>query len=375
MSHSCGKAFLTLFFLLSSAIPPSDGTASTVSSLTVPEIVERTIRAVGGREKIDQIKNYCFRAGLQTVFVDAGGRLKIQSGFEPPIVYEVLLINESGVQKNSRGRIEELTGIEKIKWLSLCRLYSGLFTLKNVRTPLTLEGVRVFGPERSYRLSAVLGNVRISYDIDVADFLVKRLILETINREDGAQKSICELGPVQSIRDLKIPSRIYLADVGISGTFGPRAMSAKEVIFNPSLQPETFAALDVNAGRWSVSSGSLSGQVLAVFSDDQDNTMRIYTNWTRSEIEKAELKTGDELIATIGDIKVKVKFYFGETELNSDPTFDWAPGKVAMWNEDLETILFHIHFTSMPRDRYDRLKAAIQPLVAIKAEKIAATGV
>jgi len=375
MSHRlAARLFVVLVVLIWALLFAQEPGRTGAAALTdVRDIVVRTVQAVGGKGKLDQVRSYSFRLGEQTVLVSADGRLKLLSGFEPDIVYETLLVGPEGVKKNTRGRLMGLAGVEALKWRFLAEFWSGLFTLRNVLDPLALQGVRAFGPERHYCLTSRRDGVIVSYYVDAADFLVRRMVMKTSDPATGIFEFVCELGPAEENDGLKFPSRIYLSRVGVSGTAAPGAQNVSKVAFNPALPADAFSTADVNPGPVSVSPGALAGRILYVQPHDRLKIVFLVSNWIREDIDRAGLRSGDRIRLELAGVAFEAKFFVREEDAGADP-HAYDAGTVLMTNWPDETILYHFQLNPMSQELFDKLKATVKTPAEARVTKIAAPG-
>ncbi|MDH4195907.1 MAG: hypothetical protein OEW05_00710 [Candidatus Aminicenantes bacterium] len=368
------RLLIVLVVLLWALLFAEEAGQTDAAALTdVKDIVVRTVQAVGGKEKVDQVRSFSFRLGEQTVLVSADGRLKVQSGFEPDIVYETLLVGPGGVKKNARGRLEDVTGVEALKWRFLAEFWSGLFSLRNVPGTLALQGVRVFGPERQYCLTSRRDGAVVSYYIDAADFLVRRMVMKASDPATGMFEFVCELGPTEEAEGFRIPNRLYLSQVGVSGTAAPAARGVSKVAVNPALPPDTFSTADVNPGPVAASPGTLNGRVLSVQPLERLKIVFLITNWIRQDIEHARLRSRDRIRLEVASLTFEATFFVREEDAGADP-HAYDAGTVLMTNWPDETILYHFQFNPMTQELYDKVSTTIKTWAEIRVTKIAAPG-
>lgn len=333
----------------------------------VDEVIARNIRAAGGAEKLASVKNFSFQVGYMEHYTLSENRLKLRLSVEEPVVYEVLIAAGQRVRRNSLGRLSELSGVERGRWLALAPLYSGLFTLKNIPGPFVDQGLRAFGPERYRVLQAALGDLQASFYVDAADFLVKRMVLAGADDSGQAWELSCEFADFTTSDGIMIPKGIFLSQVGVSGTSSPRAREISKVVFNEQLPDDAFDSLDIRAGRSIATPGQVDGNVLFYFFDD-DFFVQIFTNWTIEDVRAAGWQNGDRLVYSIGGATFESRIYFPEDKVD-DPTV-YAPGNSLTSYNPARYPAFYIQFNTLsPRERFDDLKSRVKTLSAIQARK------
>ncbi|MGB7294847.1 MAG: hypothetical protein WBC70_04590 [Candidatus Aminicenantales bacterium] len=123
--------------LLSAFSSPS----SAGEDLSLKAMVQKNFEASGGREKLSQLQNLSFRTGNTRFVVSAKGDLKLSTG-KDPVVTEVILAQDGRVRRNSYNTITDIPDPEKTVYLTLARLYAGLFSLVKFEGDLKLEGLK-----------------------------------------------------------------------------------------------------------------------------------------------------------------------------------------------------------------------------------------
>ena len=120
--------------------------------INVEKILDKNIEAIGGKEKIESIKNYSFRLNSENYYISCDGIIKITKG-EKSIIVETIIVNENSVKRNCFNKISEFKGFGKALYQCLAKLYSGIFTLSKFKGELIYQGLKKFGMEKLYCLS------------------------------------------------------------------------------------------------------------------------------------------------------------------------------------------------------------------------------
>jgi hypothetical protein len=277
--------------------------------LSLKAIVQKNIDASGGKEKISQVKNLSFRTGNTRLVVAAAGDLKLSTGKEP-VVTEVIMAKEGRVLRNSYNTIAEITDPEKTVYLTLAKLYAGLFSLIKFDGELKLEGLKSFGPEKLYHLSlAKPGAVEVGFFLRPDDFRLKRLVFQGKTVEGDVYEVNTDFGPFEAVEGINIPLSWFSSQVGTRGNMA----EVTEVKLSQPLPEELFSELKVNVGTVEAVPGQLKGNVLD-FNSSPFGLM-IATNWRKADVEKAEFKTGDKLSVLVEGIESEFIFYASPGEV------------------------------------------------------------
>jgi len=85
--------------------------------------------------------------------------------------------------------------------------------------------------------------------------------------------------------------------------------------FSSYLPGDFFSRLEVNVGATEAGPGQLKGNVLDFNSSPYG--LSISTNWRKSDVEKAGLRTGDKLSFLVDSVESEVVFYASAAEVPS----------------------------------------------------------
>ena len=273
------------------------------SSLSLKEILEKNIQAAGGAEKILQVKNYSFKTGQTTFYLNSEGLMKLTTG-KDPIITEVILVSQEAVKRNSFGQITEISGPDKAIHQCLARLRSGFFTLMNFKGQLIFQGLKSYGPENLYQLTTKIGDLKVDFFLQAEEFTMKRIAFHGVGLDGQKYEINHDYGPFQEVEGLKLPSSWFSSQVGTRGIL----YEASDIRINQPLEKEFFSSLEINAGKVEVTESSLKGNVIDFMPRDS-NLVTISTNWTRQDIEKAGIKNNDQLTLEIDSLVLDLIFY------------------------------------------------------------------
>jgi hypothetical protein len=357
---------VVLWTAVSAAMVGSEETAAD-KPLAAGTIVSRNIAAAGGRENLERVKAIRFQVGTQ-IFTAAAARLKVQSAIEPPAVFETLLADGAGVRRNTLGRTVPVTGIEAGRWLLLARLFGGCFTLDRFAGALNYDGMKAFGPERFHVLSHDAAGLRVTFHVDAADFLLKRLVMSGRGAAGLACEESAEFAAFSRQESIMLPTVLFFSQLGVSGTNSQRPQTLDAVRFNPELAAGFFQSLEINAGTPSAAAGRLDGNVLGAYFDDEDFFVQIFSNWTIDEVEAAGFKNNDLLVLSSNGVEFESRLFISSDQVN-DPTV-YAPGNSLFTRAPSRRPLFYAQFnTCSPREKFVALKAGIKVLAPLQARK------
>jgi len=294
MRKSC-IANLLLFLFISTSLLHSQ------SALSVNEIIEKNIQAVGGKENLEQIKNYSFKFGTTTYYMSRDGWMKITEGSDP-IITEAVVVDKDNVRRNCFNKISEIRGLQKSVYQCLAQLRCGLFTLDNFRDRLEFNGLKSFGPEKLYMLITKMAELDIEFYVDSQRFTLKRVVFKSFDPDQGKVEVNHDIGSYQEINGVKIPSSWYGSQVGIRG----KTYEISGLKINQALDKAFFSCLEINAGEVKIDKGELNGNIIE--SNFSRNMLQIMTNWTEDCTKRAGFKSGDKLILRMGDTDIEIDF-------------------------------------------------------------------
>ena len=301
---SAGAA--AVFLLAALVIPSSAG-----GDLTLEDIVQKNIAASGGKEKIGQVQSFSFRTGNTRVVAAADGSLKLSTG-KDPVVTEVIVVKDGLVRRNSYNTIVDVSDPEKTVYLTLAKLYSGLFSLIRFEGDLKLVGLESFGPEKLYHLIlAKSGAVEVGLFLRTDDLRLKRLVIQGKTTEGDVYEVNTDFGPFEAVEGYDLPLSWFTSQVGTRGNMAEVA----DVKLNPPLAEDFFSELKVNVGAIEAGPGFLRGNVLD--SNSSPFGLMIATNWRKNDIEKAGLRTGERLVFKVAGVESELVFYASPSELPS----------------------------------------------------------
>jgi len=260
-------------------------------NLSPKDILEKNLQAAGGREKLLQIRSFSFKSGPSRYFVVPSGELKMMTGKEP-VITEVTLVKSDKVERNSFNKITEIAGIQKSVQQTMAKLYAGFFTLIKFEKELGYQGLKAFGPEKLHHFTTQADSLKVSLFLSADDFCLKRLVFQGTNLEGDKYEINYDFAPFEEMEGSKIPLSWFVSQVGTRGNL----IEISDIKFNQPLAPDFFLKLEVNIGTVEAAPGHLKGNILD--SNSPPNGLLVVTNWTKADIDKAELKSGDELTFT-----------------------------------------------------------------------------
>jgi len=278
------------------------------ANLTLNDVLEKNILAAGGREKLSAVKNLSFKTGTMRCFAASTGELKMMTGKEP-VVTEVILVGNDGARRNSFNVVSDLTGIRKAANQVLAKLYAGVFTLQKFEKELSFQGLKAYGPEKFFLLTAKSDPLEVEFFVRADDFCLKRLVFSGLTPEREKYEVNYDFGPFEDADGLKIPLSWFSSQVGTRGTL----IEISDFKINQPLEAGFFTNLDINIGRAEAGPGSLKGNILDFGGGPMGYS--ITTNWTKTDIDKAGFKSGDRLALSGEGFSEEITFYASAQEL------------------------------------------------------------
>jgi hypothetical protein len=300
---SAGAAAV-VFLLLAFSIPSPAGDVPSLEA-----IVQKNIEASGGKDMLGRVRSISFRSGNTRFVAAAKGGLKLMTGKEP-VVTEVILVKDGRVQRNSYNTVSDVSDPEKTVYQTLAKLYAGLFSLIEFEGELKLEGVASFGPEKLYHLTpAGPGLVGVGFFVRPDDFRLKRLVFKSKTHGGDIYEVNTDFGPFEAVEGFNLPLSWFSSQVGTRGSL----TEVSEVKLNQPLPGDFFSELKVNVGTTEAAPGRLKGNVLDFNSGRYG--LSINTNWRKSDVDKAGLRTGDKLSFLVEGVESEVVFYASSGEV------------------------------------------------------------
>jgi len=281
--------------------------ASAQANLTLKDILEKNAQAAGGREKLSQIQNISFKIGGTRYFAASSGELKMMTGKEPAVT-EVILIKDDSARRNAFNVVSELSGVRRATSLVLAKLYTGVFTLQKFEKELAFQGLKAYGPEKFYLLTAKADPLGVDFFVRVDDFCLKRLVFRGQTPEGDKYEVNYDFGPFEDAEGVKIPLSWFSSQVGTRGTLA----EVSELKINQPFDRDFFARADVNVGTTEAAPGRMKGNIL----DFSGSPMgfSIMTNWMKSDIDQAGFRSGDKLAFSGEGFTEELVFYASANE-------------------------------------------------------------
>jgi outer membrane lipoprotein-sorting protein len=332
------------------------------------EILKKNIDAVGGKEKLQGVKNFSFKAGSSRYFILPDGTMKVLTGMMDPVVIMATLITRDSVEQNAFHNIQMIQGSEKARLQCLARLAGGLFSLAPFAGGLSYQGMRQFGPERHHLISTRTHGLDITFSVDTETFLLKRMTLKTYSPEEGHFEFSYEFGPPTEVMGFKVPSVIFSAPVGAQTSVNPESQAISEVRFNSATDERFFTEIDINMGEVLAAPGWLKGNVLDIVVPNPSRlSFAVVTNWQSRDVEKAGLRTGDTLVLDLDGIESELILWIPEAE--NDVINYSVPDARIMAMDPLRGDLYYFYFDLTDAEEAARLKSRLTALLPIQVRK------
>jgi hypothetical protein len=327
-----------IVWLLAAPAAPSGSAAGPGQAPgSVPEIVRRNVAAAGGEERLAAVRNLSFRSGENLYYLGADGAMKVVIQGLPPAVIAVILADRDGVRENQFGERIDPPAADRARYTLYAKLFGGCFTLRNLASALRFEGIRRFGAETFYRLSADIPPLTVEFDLDTTEGLLRQIALRGTNPDGSRSEEFFDLGPYRDYQGVRMPSSWFQSQVGGRGDLH----EISEVGFNVPLDEDFFKTDAVNIGSVAVSPGSLSGCVLNFL--DQGGSFVLVTNWTPAQAEQAGLKSGGKLALKVEDLESEAVYYARSSEIESADAY--RPGaRILSFDPERGNLLWILYF-------------------------------
>jgi len=284
--------------------------ASAQDALSLKEILAKNVEASGGKAALDRINSLSFTTDGTRMVVSAAGDLKVLVG-KDPVITTAVLVRGDRIRRNSFNAVSDVTGLPKTIYQTLAKLYAGLFSLARFDGKLTLAGVKTFGTEKFYHLTAREpgGPESVHFYLRTDDCSLKRLVFQGTTPAGDRSEINYDFAPFEEVEGLRLPLSWFDSQVGTRGNL----TEVSGVKVNPPLDKDFFTRLEINAGTTEAGPGALKGNVLEWNSSPFGLT--IVTNWLKADVGKAGFRTGDKLILSLGGTSSELVFYALPNEL------------------------------------------------------------
>jgi hypothetical protein len=319
----------------------------------IKNLIAKNVEAVGGEEKLAEIKNYSFKLGEQTVYLSSTGLMKLTSG-KDPVVTEAILASAKGATRNCFNIISDYEGFDKATYQALAKIRSAFFTLSSYKDQLEYHGLKKFGPKNLHMLTAKEGELDVEFYIDSEDLLTKRIVFSGFSDETGKYEVNHDFVSFQEVEGIKIPESWFASQVGTRGNLN----QVTDVKINVDLSDDFFRSSDVNVGEVEMSEGRLKGNVVD-FGRMRGNRFQISTNWTNDCIQNAGFQAGDKLTLDVAGIHIELDFYDQQP-----PRSAYSSGALLIPNRQSENFIVYI-LTS----EYGDFSEKLEPLMPIQVAK------
>jgi len=333
--------------------------------LSLADIIEKNIQAVGGKERLAQIKNFSFRLETRTYFVTFDGTMKTILDYQPSVSIEAIVVNQDQVKRNFVNQISEVTGFEKSRMQCIAKLYSGLFTLTNFSRQLTLQGVKTYGPQKYYCLTTSIDDLQVSFYVDAEEYFIKRLVFSGFDSETGKHEIVYEYENYKETNGIRFPTMFFLSQVGTAGTAGSRISEIFDVRTNSALEKDFFSQLEINAGEVKIAAGAAEGNILYYFSEGRSAIL--VTNFTPDLLAKTGFESNDHLRLFYNHDQDEIVFYSTSGEARKANAFT-AGAK--LMSVDMERGgLYFIYFGYSSNEEVNQMLKNLSPLLPIELKK------
>jgi hypothetical protein len=355
---------LSLFLFFSVASYSQTETVGNPSS-----IILKNLRASGGTRELRNVKILSFKTPAAIYTANSTGQLKVNYGFQDPVIFKILLINDQKVLCNSLDEVSTLEGFEKDRWITLGKLIGGCFTLKNFTGPWLYKGLKKMGLETYHLLTTSQGNLKVDVLVDSTSYLVKQMALQSKDTEGEFWAQTWEFGEYKKIQGIFLPSNFFFSQVGVKGTNTPRTQVITDISLNTTVEPDYFKNIKISIGKKFVKLGYLQGQVTGVFFYEEDMFCRIFTNWGAKDLMEAGFTKGDRIIVSSGDLEFKARFYRVENDVD-DPSV-YLPPNALFTHNSIRWPVFYFQFNELsPRERFNKFKANIKLMSVLHIRKM-----
>lgn len=207
--------------------------------ITIEQIIRSNIAAAGGKEKLDGLNSASIeifsrgRLSFKT-YTQGNNLMKMVSG-EQPIIQSITIVKDNNVARKTYEPERDLRERDKCVYLSLEKLISGAFTLKNFEGELTYKGLKKLGPETHYIMETRIAACTVQFNIDAESNLIKRMVIEDNSPEAAGYKATYDFLPAVESAGFIIPSGWYECDLGAGASARGIQYDLKNFTVNPQM--------------------------------------------------------------------------------------------------------------------------------------------
>jgi len=318
---------LCMLCIVAAALPVYAG------EMTVEQIISRNIAAAGGKEKLDGLNSTSieiFSRGrlFSTAYTQGKNIMKMVSG-EPPIIQSITIVKSDKVDRKTFEPDRPFLEREKCLYLSLEKLISGAFTIKNFEGELTYIGLKKLGPETHYVMGTRIAACPVQINIDAETNLIKRMVIEDNSPEAAGYKATYDFLPAVESAGFIIPSGWYQCDLGIGASARGVQYELKNFTVNPQIEKDFFSRMELNMGAVTAVPGSVKGNL----TNSQYNSDGAYgyfiTNVLEGDMKKAGLNVEDKVSIKYGDKELEAMVFTSTNDIDAKVS---TPGNILFLN-------------------------------------------
>jgi hypothetical protein len=266
----------------------------------ITDILGKNMAAVGGKEKIEAIKNVSFDIPgryykeLKTQYLATGsGNLIIVEYIDDLATAMTVLKNEKVTVKRFHSG-DEMTVMDKVRIKCFSKLLSGGFSLKYFKGKLKYAGVKKLGLKSYHVLKTILDDHKIEFYVNTETQLLNRLVIKGDDKEKGRQESSYDFSNMKLVDGLNIPSSWYITSVG-AGPASNRTETMANFKINQKLDKNMYIDLKLNLGVFEVKKKFLKGNLIGLLKHPRGYFIYV-TNWSDDILAQSEFKSKEPIL-------------------------------------------------------------------------------
>lgn len=283
----------------------------------IEKIIIKNIQNAGGEIKIKSISNITLnfipqKPGAKSwqLITDNPGRIRFQIG-EQPLIENLYLINGESIKSKIFFNAPKLSEIDRVELTVLSKVFLGAGSLYYFKGKLDYTGIKQYGSQRRYILKSLFENYCVSFQVDITEFNIKQIVVETNKDSTDNYKIIYDFmgkypDPTMSLPELLQKSNLGAGHVNFSygGIF-----RLNEVKINSMFKQSPFEEVELNYGEVSVSDSKVEGNITVIRPREEVKRVSINTNLIKKNLDDSGLITEKELIVTINKRKYPALFF------------------------------------------------------------------
>jgi hypothetical protein len=275
---------------------------------TAREVIEKNLAAIGGRERIRNVRAMTVKGSYGSTLLPSGQEVTLYlerpDRMKQDATFRVLLSNGNRLVYNNGGTEVQLPpeNVKDIRYR--IGFYHDCFSLlkwEEAFPRAELLEVKEYGPVKQYAIrfpGAEEGEDLLAY-VDADTFLVDRLVYTVPHPDARELKVVNQLRDYETFEGIRFPTRVIFDKVGWEA--GPNQLVIREVEINPDLEPGLFDSAEIEFGSLVREGDAVRGEIFGIM----DGTP--LTNVRPEDLAAIGIRDKDWVNVEVGEVRMKVR--------------------------------------------------------------------